>query len=132
MWLSPEKFDQNKRGDWQRQQPKWNVTLNKRWNWSNCIKLALSAIWTHGLIAQSVGASESNSVVVSLNPTKHSDQPSIATSKNPSVVNTTSVHIFRQGTEFLKAVSWLSSVSINLCILIVVRYMFHHKQCVSD
>ena len=35
-------------------QPKWNVTLNKRWNWSSCRKLALSASWTHGLIAQSV------------------------------------------------------------------------------
>ena len=35
-------------------QPKWNVTLNKRWNWSSCTKLALSASWTHGLIAQSV------------------------------------------------------------------------------
>ena len=33
-------------------------------------KLALSARWTHGLIAQSVSASEWNSVVVGLNPTQ--------------------------------------------------------------
>ena len=51
-------------------QPKWNMTLNKRWNWSNCTKLALSASWTHGLIAQSVRASERNSVVVGSNPTQ--------------------------------------------------------------
>ena len=31
-----------------------------RWNWSSFIKLALSATWTHGLIAQSVRASECN------------------------------------------------------------------------
>ena len=29
----------------------------KRWNWSSCTKLALSASWTHGLIAQSFRAS---------------------------------------------------------------------------
>ena len=51
-------------------QPKWNVTLNKRWNWSSCTKLALSASWTHGLIAQSVRASEWNSMVVGSNPTQ--------------------------------------------------------------
>ena len=51
-------------------QPKWNVTLNKRWNWSSCTKLALSASWTHGLIAQLVRASEPNSVVVGSNPTQ--------------------------------------------------------------
>ena len=50
-------------------QPKWNVTLNKRWNWSSCTKLALSASWTHGLISQSesVRASERNSLVASSN-----------------------------------------------------------------
>ena len=36
---------------------KWNLTLNKRWYWSSCAKLAVSASWTHGLIAQSVRAS---------------------------------------------------------------------------
>ena len=41
---------------------KWNVTMNKRYNWSGCTKLALGASWTHGLIAQSVRASERNSV----------------------------------------------------------------------
>ena len=30
----------------------------KRWNWSSCTILALSASWTHGLIAQSVRAPE--------------------------------------------------------------------------
>ena len=41
----------------------------KRWKWSSCTKLALTANWTHGLIAQSVKASERNSVVVGSNPT---------------------------------------------------------------
>ena len=36
----------------------------KKWNWSSCKKLALRASWKHGLIAQSVTASERNSVVV--------------------------------------------------------------------
>ena len=47
-----------------------NLTLNKWWNWSSCTKLALSASWIHGLIAQSKRASERNSVVVSLSPTR--------------------------------------------------------------
>ena len=42
----------------------------KRWNWSSCTKLALRASWTHGLIAQSVRASERNSVVVGSNLTQ--------------------------------------------------------------
>ena len=42
---------------------------NKRWNWSSCIKLALSASWIRGLIAQSVRVSERSSVVVGSNPT---------------------------------------------------------------
>ena len=33
-------------------------------------KLALSVSWTHGLIAQSVRASEQNSVVMGSNPTQ--------------------------------------------------------------
>ena len=49
---------------------KGNVTLNKRWNWSSWTKLALSASWTHGLIAHSVRASERNSVVVGSSPTQ--------------------------------------------------------------
>ena len=55
--------------------PKWNATLSKQWNWSSCTKLALSASWTRGLIAQSVRASERNSVVVvqiPLRPTLYS------------------------------------------------------------
>ena len=51
-------------------QPKLNVTLNKRWNWSSCTKLTLSASWTHGLIAQSVRESERNSVVAGSNLTQ--------------------------------------------------------------
>ena len=46
------------------------MTLNKRWNRSSCTKLALSASWTHGLIAQSVRASGRNPVVVGSNPTQ--------------------------------------------------------------
>ena len=46
--------------------PKWNLTLNKRWNWSSCTKLVLSVSWTHG---QSVKAPERNSVVVGSSPT---------------------------------------------------------------
>ena len=45
-------------------QPKWNLTLSKRWNWSSCTKFTLSASWTHGVIAQLVRASEGNSVVL--------------------------------------------------------------------
>ena len=62
-------------------QPKWNVTLNKQWNWSGFTKLAMSASWTHDLIALSVRASEQNSVVVSSNPTNPSKNPSLPTSK---------------------------------------------------
>ena len=62
-----------------------NLTLNKWWNWSSCTKLALSASWTHSLIAQSVRASELNSVAADSNPTQANFQ--IATSKNPSEVN---------------------------------------------
>ena len=42
----------------------------KRWNCSSCTKMALSASWTHVLIAQSVRASEQNSVIVGSNPTQ--------------------------------------------------------------
>ena len=51
-------------------QLKWNVTLNKRWNWSSFTKLTLSASWTHGLIALSVRASAWNSVAVGSNSTQ--------------------------------------------------------------
>ena len=49
---------------------KWDRTLSKQWNWSNCTNLALSVRWTHGLIAQSVTSSEPNSVVVGSNATQ--------------------------------------------------------------
>ena len=45
-------------------------TLNKRWDWSSSTKLALSTTWTPGLTAQSVRASEQNSVVAGSNPTR--------------------------------------------------------------
>ena len=68
--ITSRKFRLDKRGDWRRQQPKWNLTLNKRWNWSGCAKLTLRAIWVHGVIAQPVVVSERNSVVVGSNPTQ--------------------------------------------------------------
>ena len=46
-------------------------------NWNSCTKLALIARWTHGLIAQSVRASESNLVVVASNSTQANYQLSI-------------------------------------------------------
>ena len=49
----------------------------KKWNWSSCTKLALSESWTHGLIAQSVRASEFSGRGFK----SHSGQLSIATSK---------------------------------------------------
>ena len=90
MWLPQETFNSNKRGEWRRQQLKWNVTLNKQWNWSSYTELALSVSWTHGLLAQSVRASEQNSVVVGSNRTQANF---LATSKNFSLVNT--IYIFR-------------------------------------
>ena len=43
----------SKRADWQRQWPKWKLTLNKRWKWSSCRKLSLTRSWNLGLIAES-------------------------------------------------------------------------------
>ena len=42
----------------------------KRWNWSNCTKMTLSSSWAPGRIAQSIRASERNSLVVGSNPTQ--------------------------------------------------------------
>ena len=39
-------------------------------NWRSCKKLALSASWIYGLMAQSVRASGRNAVVVGSNPTQ--------------------------------------------------------------
>ena len=44
--------------------------MNKQWSRSSCTKLALSESWPPGLIAQSVRASEWNSVVAGSNPTQ--------------------------------------------------------------
>ena len=52
-------------------------------------KLALSVSWTRGLIAQSVSVSMEFS---GLGFKSHLDQLSIATSNNPSVVNTIYIH----------------------------------------
>ena len=49
-------------------------------------------IYIYMYIAQSVRASERNSVVAGSNPSQ-SGQLSIATSKNPSVVNTVCIYI---------------------------------------
>ena len=46
------------------------MTLNKQWNWSSYTRLALSAGSTHGLLSQSVRASEWNSVFMGSNPTQ--------------------------------------------------------------
>ena len=70
LWLPQWNVSSNKRGRWRRHNPKRNMTLNKQWNWSSCTKLALSASWTHGLIAQSVRPSQKNLVVVGSNPTQ--------------------------------------------------------------
>ena len=69
MWLLRKNFSWIKRGDWRRQWPKWSRTLSKRWSWSSCTKLAQSASWTHGLIAQLVRAPERILVDVGSNPT---------------------------------------------------------------
>ena len=70
MWLPTENFDLTKVANDKGKQPKWKLTLNKPWNWSNCTKLAVSASRTHGLIAQSVTLSERISVVAGSNPTQ--------------------------------------------------------------
>ena len=50
--------------------PKRNLTLNKRWNWSHCTKLALKTRWSHGLTANLLRASEQNLVVTGSNSTQ--------------------------------------------------------------
>ena len=72
MWLPQKGFDKNKRGDWRRQWPKLNLTLNKRWNWNSCKKFALTTSWTHGLIAQLFRVSEQNSMILDSNFTRAS------------------------------------------------------------
>ena len=54
---------------------KHNNSWNEIWHWTNneigvTVQSWLSVSWTHGLIAQSVRASERNSVVVGSNPTQ--------------------------------------------------------------
>ena len=57
------------------------------------IHICLSASWTHGLIAKSVRVYEGNSVVSGRGFKSHSDQFSVANSKNPSMM-TTEYHIY--------------------------------------
>ena len=59
MWKPTNSMTEMKRANW-----------TKRWNWSTCTKLALSVSWAAGLIAESVRASELNSVLVSSNLTQ--------------------------------------------------------------
>ena len=68
--IASTKLYLNKRVDWWRQYSKLNLKLSKIWKWSGCTKLALSASWTHVLIALSDRVSEWNSVVVGWNPTQ--------------------------------------------------------------
>ena len=65
MLLPIENFDYTNVATDQGEQPKWNVTLNKPWNWSISTKLAVSTSWSHGLITESL-----SSVVVGLIPLK--------------------------------------------------------------
>ena len=71
MWFPQQNFNSSKCGDWQKGKPKWNMTFSKWLNWSSCRKLVLSASWTHGLLGQTVRASEQNSVVVGWNATQN-------------------------------------------------------------
>ena len=59
MWQLTKAMAEMKRERW-----------TKRWNLISCTKLALSARWAHGLVAQSVRASEWNSVVLGSNPSQ--------------------------------------------------------------
>ena len=68
MWSPMQDFDRGKCGNSRRNSQNEIWIMNKRWNCSNCAKLALSASWTHGLTAQVVRASEQNSVVLGWNP----------------------------------------------------------------
>ena len=94
MWLHQENSNWNKRSNWWRKQPKWNWTQNKRWNWSSCRKLTVSTSWSYRLTAQLVRKSEVSWVKALVRASQWSwvktllRQLSMATSKNPSVVNT--------------------------------------------
>ena len=59
MWWKTKAMAEMKREQW-----------TKRWNWSSSKRLTVSVQWAYGLIAQSVRASERNSVVVGSNPTQ--------------------------------------------------------------
>ena len=82
----------------------------KRWNWSSCTKLALSASWTHGLIAQPFRASEWNLVV------QNSGQLSVAIPKNSSVVNT--IHIYTYICIYIY-------IHIYICIYVYIYYIIY-------
>ena len=66
--ITYRKLRLNKRGDWRRQTAETKCGTKQTWNWSSCTKLVLSTSCTHDLIAQSVRATERNSVVAGSNP----------------------------------------------------------------
>ena len=112
--------NEKKYGDWSRQWPKWNMTLNKRSHWSSSTKLALSATWTHGLIAQSVTVSKWNSLIVSKE--SHSGLFSIATSKNTSVANTICIGSFHWTHLITLTKSWWKETWRLTMAMIEIRY----------
>lgn len=71
-------------GDWPRQTAKMKCDTEKKWNWSGCTTFALSASWSHGLLAQFVRMSDR---VSGCGFKSHSSQHSVATSENLSLVN---------------------------------------------
>ena len=82
------------------------------------IHICLSASWTHGLIAKSVRVYEENSVVSGRGFKSHSDQFSVANSKNPSMMNT-EYHIYMYMYWF--GISWPYLLHIYIYIYI---YMY--------
>ena len=84
-------FDEKKSGDWRRKLRKWNLAHTNdeigvavpNWLW----------VWVEAMAWWLSRASERNSVVVGSNPAQ-AKQLSIATSNNPSVVNTIYIHIY--------------------------------------
>ena len=78
------KLQLNKRGDWRRQTAKMKCDIEKKWNRSGCTTFALSASWSHGLLAQFVRMSDR---VSGCGFKSHSSQHSVATSENLSLVN---------------------------------------------
>ena len=98
------KFWLNKRGDWRWQQPKWNLTLNKRWNWKVGSKCELNS-WLDSSVTLSIWTE-----LIGRGFKFYSGQHSIATLNNPSLVNT----IYEDG------VVWLCHWLVNLYIWLTI------------